>query len=142
MSLLLWKLLFLVAAIQTILACEPVNQLLSKICQSDVVFRGRPVSGASGISQDEEGRESHHGRVTFELIGTFYRNMAEEAHLDATTLDVHRTYTAMDNCDPAFLPWGSDTYVVLASYDHVLTVPACGHVIPFECIPQDLVLTC
>ncbi|KAH9523523.1 hypothetical protein Btru_040208 [Bulinus truncatus] len=118
------------------LACESIEQLENKFCQSTYVFRGRPTSGSSGLSFDRSGRQMQHGRITFS-VDEYYRILHSDG---AHTVEVSRTYSDDDPCDSAFLPQTDGTsYVVFATgTDGNLQVPACGHVIPFECAPDNL----
>ncbi|KAK6965910.1 hypothetical protein BgiMline_029965 [Biomphalaria glabrata] len=101
-------------------------------CQADVVFRGQPTSGSSSLSFDENGNNVSNGRLTFN-VEQFYKNNGQSSEVD-----VVRSYSDADPCEPSFLPESTGSYLVFASGTTFLRVPPCGYVLGEECIPDNL----
>ncbi|KAK0061556.1 hypothetical protein Bpfe_008938, partial [Biomphalaria pfeifferi] len=72
------------------------------------------------------------GRLTFN-VEQFYKNNGQSSEVD-----VVRSYSDADPCEPSFLPESAGSYLVFASGTAFLRVPPCGYVLGEECIPDNL----
>ncbi|CAG5134796.1 unnamed protein product [Candidula unifasciata] len=113
-------------------ACPQNFDFVGQFCQADVVFKGRAVSGVSGVAIDTDGTQVISGSHDFRVNPYFKDNTGRRQR----QVRVSRVYSQRDPCDSAFLQAGYSAYLIFARGNSSLTVPACGGVIPWPCVPR------
>ncbi|XP_059172585.1 uncharacterized protein LOC131953426 [Physella acuta] len=103
------------------------DEYREKYCDADVVFTGRPTSGSSSLSEDENGNQVSHYTSIFALTKVYKGNIPSNRPLLTRR-------TVKDECEKD-IDFAA-RYIVFANGVDYLETPPCDHMYAWDCVEK------